>query len=87
MDLFNRLAAAATRQSDEADLPSFLLADILQIAGSPERYAGKSLLVELLISQVEEFDSYAGAGCFGGTVSAGTIKATVNEILAAGPVQ
>ena len=81
MDLFAKLAAVAQRQNEEADLPSWLLADILEIAGTPERYAGKPGLIELLLRQVEEFDSYAGAGCFGNSVSAGTIQATLREIM------
>jgi len=80
MDLFRRLAAAATRQSEEADLPSSLLADIMEIAGAPERHAAHTELIELLIEQVENFDSYAGAGCFGDAVSAGTIQATLRRI-------
>jgi len=80
MELFERLAAAATRQSEEADLPSSLLAEILEIAGSPGRHAAHPELIELLIEQVENFDSYAGAGCFGDAVSAGTIQATLRQI-------
>jgi len=81
MDPFMRLVAAARRQSEEADLPYWLLADILRMAAAPERYCGKVDLIELLLSQVEDFDSYAGAGCFDSSVSAGTIQATLREIM------
>lgn len=84
MDIFQRLAATATRQSAEGDLPDRLLCDILQIAGSPERYRGRLALVELLIGQLEDFDNYAGAGCFGDSVSAGTIETTVGKIMSVG---
>ena len=81
MDLFTRVVDAARRQSEEVDLPSWLLADILQIASDQERYAGRLDLIELLLRQIEGFDSYAGAGCFDDSVSAGTIQATLREIM------
>lgn len=82
MEPFERLAAAATRQSEEADLPSWLLPEILEVAGSPGRYAKHLDLVELLVEQVENYDSYAGTGCFGESVNAGTIQATLRRIRA-----
>jgi len=81
MDPFTRVVAAAERQSEEGDFPSWLLADIRRIASDPETYAGKVALIELLIRQVDDFDSYAGAGCFDTSVSAGTIQATLREIM------
>lgn len=84
MELFDTLAAAAKRQSGEADLPASLLADILEVAGSPGRHAAHPELIELLLEQVENFDSYAGAGCFGDAVSAGAIQATLRRIATAG---
>ncbi len=84
MELFERLAAAAKRQGEEADLPSWLLAGILDIAGSPGHHAAAPELIELLLKQVENFDSYAGAGCFGDAASAGTIQATLRRIADAG---
>lgn len=80
MDLFARLAQTAHRQHEEADLPAGLLEEILKIAGAPPVHAGKEELIELLIRQVEDFDSYAGAGCFGDSVSAGAIEATLRLV-------
>lgn len=80
MNLLEKLAEAARRQSDEADLPSWLLADILEIAGNPSRHSGQDGLIEVLLHQVEDFDSYAGTGCFGSSVSAATIQATLKRI-------
>lgn len=84
MDPFVRLAQAAKRQHEEGDLPSRLLEEILEIACSPALHSGNTELVERLIRQVEDFDSYAGAGCFGDSVSAGTIEATVRLIASGG---
>jgi len=80
MGLLERLAEAAQRQHEEADLPEWLLADILEIAGAPECYLRREELIEMLLRQVEAFDSYAGAGCFGDSVSAASIEATLKEL-------
>lgn len=81
MDRFKDLRYAAYKQSEEGDFPSWLLADILDITGDPERYAGQSELVELLLTQVNNFDSYADAGCFSTCVGASTIEATIRQIM------
>ncbi|HBA88416.1 MAG TPA: hypothetical protein DCZ75_10650 [Geobacter sp.] len=80
-DIFIKLAQAAREQSEEGDFPCWLLADILEIAGASERYADKTELIELLLSQVQEYDSHAGAGCFGASVGPGTIEATLRKIM------
>ena len=80
MDRFRIVVDAAKGQNEEGDFPSWLLTDILALARAPERYAGKEDLVELLIRQVQDYDCYAGAGCFNASVSADTIKATLREI-------
>lgn len=80
MNLFESLADAARKQSEEGDFPCWLLADILEIAGAAERYADKTELIEALLSQVQEYDSHAGTGCFGASVGPGTIEATLRKV-------
>lgn len=80
MELLERLAEAAQRQHEEADLPEWLVAAILEITGAPECYLRKEELIEMLLHQVEAFDSYAGAGCFGDSVSAAGIEATLKAL-------
>lgn len=80
MDIFVALAETARRQHREADLPCGLLEQILSIADAPERHSEQVELVERLIREVEDFDSYAGVGCFGDSVSADSISATVRLI-------
>jgi hypothetical protein len=65
---------------EEDEFPTWLLTDILAIADKPERYIDKVHLVELLITQIGNFDAYAGAGCFDTSVSAETIGATIRQI-------
>ncbi|MBJ6748593.1 GSU3529 family protein [Geomonas anaerohicana] len=79
MELLDKLAAAATSQH-EAGLPASLVEDILALCAVPVLAEGKADLLELLLQQVEDFDSYAGAGCFGDSVSAATIEGTVNRL-------
>lgn len=79
MELMEKLAEAARRQHEEADLPISLLKEILEITGDPAPNCSLEL-IELLLEQVEAFDSYAGAGCFGDAVSAATIQATLDRM-------
>lgn len=71
----------AKRQSEEGDFPLWLLTDVLAIAGDARRFAGETDLVKLLVRQVAQFDTYAGAGCFDDSVSADTIATTIREIM------
>jgi hypothetical protein len=79
-DVFERLRAAVLQQNLSGEFPSWLVAEVLEIAGRPDRYRGKAVLVERLIAQIADYDPYAGAGCFGGAVSAGAIQATLREL-------
>lgn len=80
MELMRKLAEAARRQHEEADLPASLLREILEVAGDPALPGRDAGLIELLLEQVEAFDSYAGAGCFGDAVSAAAIQATLDRM-------
>ena len=81
MELFEELRATAVKQSEEAQFPLWLLTDVLEIANDPVSHAGQIHLVELLLTQIKDFDTYAGAGCFDSSVSAETIKGTIDQIL------
>jgi hypothetical protein len=80
MDPFEQLRAVALKQSMEGEFPVWLLADVLTIVDNPECYADKVHLVEILIAQIGDYDPYAGAGCFGTSVDAGMIQATIHQI-------
>jgi hypothetical protein len=80
MDLFENLRAVALQQSRDGEFPVWILADILQIADNPDRYADQVGLIEILITQIGDYDPYAGAGCFGTAIGAGTIQATIHQI-------
>jgi len=81
MNTFAKLRAIATRLNEESEFPSWLMTDILAIADKSECYSDKIHLVEQLISQIGNFDVYAGVGCFDTSVSAETIGITIRKIL------
>jgi hypothetical protein len=63
MDLFSRLAAAVKQQHSEGELPDFMLAPLLQVAEHPERFADKTALVEELLEEVEQYETYSNVCC------------------------
>ena len=81
-DLFERLRAEALQQSMGGEFPDLLLADILKIADNPDRYVDKVHVVETLITQIGDFDPYAGTGCFGPSVGPDAIRMTIRQIVA-----
>jgi hypothetical protein len=78
--LFQELRSVAVRQSEERDFPLWLLPEVLQIADNPELYSDQCSMVELLLTQLQDFDSFAGVGCFDSSTSADTIRRTVTLI-------
>jgi len=82
MDLFKKLGSVALQENQSGEFPSWLLAEVLVIADHPDRYADKVHLIEVLIRQIGDFDPYAGAGCFNGSVGADAIRAVIGQIVA-----
>ncbi|HBG06383.1 MAG: hypothetical protein A2075_00235 [Geobacteraceae bacterium GWC2_58_44] len=82
MELFTKLRDVALRENESGEFPSWLLAEVMVIAEQPERYADRGHLVRMLIAQIADFDPYAGTGCFNSSVGAGTIRATISQIIA-----
>lgn len=81
MDLFSKLRVVALQQGMEGEFPAWLLADILEIAGAPDQYQDKRHLIETLITQVENYNPYAGAGCFDLSFGAETIQRSLHQIM------
>jgi hypothetical protein len=80
MDLFEKLRSVAIQQNQSGEFPSWLLDEILAIADNPDRYGGKEQLIETLVSQISDFDPYAGAGCFNTSVGVATIQLTLHKV-------
>lgn len=81
MDAFTELRTVVTRLNEDGEFPTWLMTDILAIADKHEHYADKVNLVKQLITQIGNFDAYAGAGCFDSSVSAKTIGITIRQIV------
>jgi hypothetical protein len=81
MSCFDELRAVATRQNQVGDFPDWLLKEVLEIPDNQGQHYVESL-VTLLASQIEDYDSFAGSGCFGEAVSDETIQTTIRKIRA-----
>ena len=79
-DVFDGLKTAVSRLHEDGEFPVWLLKDMQAIAESPDRYSGSAELVALLVRQAENYDPYAGAGCFDMSVGADAIAATLKKI-------
>lgn len=80
MDPFEELRTVAIRQNLVGDFPAWLLANVLAIADDPERYKDAISLVEDLTAQIEDYDPFAGTGCFNGSVGIEQIQATMRHL-------
>lgn len=80
MDLFKKLRAVALQQNLSGEFPSWLMDEILAIADKPEQYKDRERFVEKLISQIGDYDPYAGAGCFDTSVGVDTIRSTLRRV-------
>jgi hypothetical protein len=74
------LKTVVSKLRENEKFPVWLLKDMQAIAGFPDRYSGSAELVALLVRQAENYDPYAGAGCFDMSVGADAIAATLKKI-------
>lgn len=63
MTVFERLAGAIRRQSSEGELPDFIVPVLMAVAQHPAGYAGREALVEKLLQQVEEYETFSNVCC------------------------
>lgn len=77
--LVEELRCAAEEQHREAELPAFILAEILEISKDPILQE-QDALVRRLIGQLHNFDLYAGAGCFSDSCGVKEISDTLKLI-------
>lgn len=63
MNVFERLAEATQRESQNGEIPDYLIPYLLKIAQNPEDYNEQEWAVEILLMQVEDYDTYAESGC------------------------
>ena len=63
MNVFERLEKAALRENSEGEIPDYIVPHLLEVAQNPERFDEQEWAVEILLMQVEDFDTYAESGC------------------------
>ncbi len=63
MDIFTRLAAATRQQSEEGELPDFVVPLLRKVSDHPAAFAGREDLVEKLAQAVEEYETYSNVCC------------------------
>lgn len=63
MDLFTRLAEAVEKEHREGELPDFMVPALLRVAMHPREFAGQEELVETLLQQVREYQTYSFTCC------------------------
>jgi len=63
MSIFERLAEATLRENWDGEIPDYIVPHLLDVAQHPEQHADQEWMVELLLMQVEDFDTYAESGC------------------------
>jgi len=80
MELFRQLEQAIRNQHDEGELPDFLVQPLLAIARNPDQFQREEVKVRQLLNQVENFDAYAGAGCFGDSYGPEDILRTLMQL-------
>jgi len=81
MNVFEELGFIALKQYEDSEFPKWLMAEVIAIASGPEQYAKKTDLIQTLITQIKNYDPYAGTGCFDTSVGAETIGVTIRQIM------
>jgi len=80
MTIFDRLEEALSEQRGNDSLPDRLTEEIRAILMAPDRYGDKEYLLEVLLSQVEEYSPYAEAGCCKWAFDSHDIERTLQKI-------
>lgn len=80
MDTIRQLADIAIKAHNGADLPLEILAEINALIAEPSILTGKESHVKTLMTLIEEYDPYAGVGCFGGGSSLDEIRKALRAL-------
>lgn len=81
MDIFDELEEATNYQLAHGDLPVWLAEPVLEVARNRDKYCDKEYLIELLLMQVREYDTYAEAGCCKWAFDWEDIKRSLKKLL------
>lgn len=78
--IFDELAAALREQEQSEEFPLFLFPTLWHIANNPEQYADREPIVETLLMQVQEYETYAESGCCKTAFDSEDIKVTLRRL-------
>ena len=80
MDIFDELEEATRYQLEHGDLQLWLAEPILEISRNREKYRTREYLVEILVMQVKEYDTYAESGCCKWAFDSEDIKRSLKKL-------
>ena len=80
MNVFDRLAEAALRENQNGEIPDYIVPHLLEVAHNPEHYTDQDWAVEILLMQVEDYDTYAESGCCKTAFSIGDIYISLQRL-------
>lgn len=80
MNPFVRLLRSARQQHEENHFPAELLGEVQQLVANADALAGREAQIAELAARIEDFDPYAGTGCFGEAASAAEIAALLKRL-------
>lgn len=62
------------------DLPDVIVAEIVGLASATVKLQGREELLRTLLGQLHDYDPYAGSGCFGGGITLGEIRQSLDRL-------
>jgi hypothetical protein len=81
MTVFDELQREILLLKERGEFPEWLLPQLEQIAGNPERFSDCSEEVRTLVDQLQGYDPYAGVGCFSDSTSLEAIERTLKRLI------
>ncbi len=63
MNIFAKLAAAVRKESEEGELPDFIVPLLMKVANNPADFAGNEELIAELVMRVEQYETWSELCC------------------------
>ncbi|MBB5021417.1 GSU3529 family protein [Desulfurispira natronophila] len=80
MSVFEELEQTLQYKWEHEDFPDFLVEAVRSVACNPEVYGDREEIVETLLMQVEEYETYAESGCCKTAFDSEDIKVTLQRL-------
>lgn len=79
-EIFEKLRIIAVQQNQLGEFPFWLMDEVINIADNQQQYQDKKQLIETLLYQINNFDLYAGTGCFDNSFGVEAIQSTLRKL-------